>query len=107
MGFIQRLSHDLKAGWVRVRYGTAKVATRALEETELLRLRVQLHRLDERLGDLHREVGERAITLHERGEVPERVLLDTELQRLVDQVAAVKTERAKLKAEMDDVRSGE
>jgi hypothetical protein len=107
MGFLQRISHDLKAGWVRVRYGTAKVATRALEETELVRLRLQLRRLDERMGELHREVGERAVTLHERGEPVERVLTDGELVRLVGQVTALKAERAKLIGEMEDVRSGE
>jgi len=90
-----------------VRYGTAKLTNRALEESELLRLRVQLRRFDERLADLHREVGERAITLQERGEPADRVLRDTELLRLVDQVAAVKAERAKLLADMEDVRSGD
>ena len=107
MGFLHRVSQDLKAGWARVRYGTAQVANRALEETELLRLRVELRRFDERLAELHREIGERAVTLHERGEPIERLLLDAQLLRLVDEVAEIKAQRTKLVAEMDDVRSGE
>jgi flagellar motility protein MotE (MotC chaperone) len=105
MKLLQRISEDVKAGWVKVRYGTARVATRALEETELVRLRLQLRKCDERLRELHREVGERAVALHERGEKVERVLVDTELLRLIDQLSSVKAERAKLLAEMDDVRS--
>jgi hypothetical protein len=107
MSLLQRMSHDLKAGWVRVRYGTAKVATRALQETELVRLRLQLRRLDEQMADLHREVGERAVTLYDRGEPVERVLTDVELVRLVGEVTALKAERAKLIVEMEDIRSGE
>jgi hypothetical protein len=107
MGLLQKFSHDLKAGWARVRYGTARAATRALEETELVRLRLQVRRIDERMSDLHREVGERAVVLHERGEPVERILTDTELVRLVAQVTALKTERAKLITEMEDVRSNQ
>ena len=88
-----------------MRYGTARVATRALEETELVRLRLQLRKHDERMRDLHREMGERAISLHERGEPVERILVDGELQNLIEQLSSVKTERAKLLTEMDDVRS--
>ena len=42
MGLLQRLTHDLRAGWVTLRHGTAKAATRALEEGELLRYRLEL-----------------------------------------------------------------
>jgi hypothetical protein len=107
MGLLQRLSHDLKAGWARMRYGTAKAATRALEETELVRLRLQVRRIDERMADMHREVGERAVVLHERGEQIERILTDTELVRLVGEVTLLKAERTKLITEMEDVRSSE
>jgi hypothetical protein len=105
MKLLHKISEDVKAGWVKVRYGTARVATRALEETELVRLRLQLRKHDERLHELHREVGERAVALHERGEPVERVLIDTVLLRLIDQLSNVKTERAKLLAEIDDARS--
>jgi hypothetical protein len=57
------------------------------------------------MRDLHREMGERAISLHERGEPVERILVDGELQNLIEQLSSVKTERAKLLTEMDDVRS--
>jgi len=46
MGVVQRVKHDLKAGWAALRYGTAKVAGRALEETERLQLRLEVRKLD-------------------------------------------------------------
>lgn len=67
MGMLQRLSHDLRAGWVTLRHGTAKAATRALEEGELLRYRLELRKVDQQLDDLHVDIGERTIALHDRG----------------------------------------
>jgi len=105
MGLLQRMKHDVRAGWVSLRYGTAKAATRALEETELLRLRLDLRKLDERIKDLCGDIGERAVDLHERGESAEHVLEDHEINRVVQQVLSLRVERAKLVADMDDVRS--
>ncbi|MSQ77791.1 MAG: hypothetical protein EXR97_04990 [Nitrospiraceae bacterium] len=105
MGLLQRMKHDVRAGWVSLRYGTAKAATRALEETELLRLRLDLRKLDERIKDLCGDIGERAVDLHESGESAEHVLEDREMNRIVQQVLSLRAERAKLLADMDDVRS--
>jgi hypothetical protein len=105
MRLLHKIAEDVKAGWVKMRYGTARVATRALEETELVRLRLQVRKYDERIRELHREVGERAVSLHERGESVERILLDGELLNSVERLSNVKVERAKLLTEMDDVRS--
>ena len=68
MGLLQRLKHDLKAGMATLRLGTAQVANRALEETELLRIRLEIRKLDQKLAELHRDVGERAVNLREGGE---------------------------------------
>ena len=106
MGLLQRLKHDLKAGLATLRLGTAQVANRALEETELLRLRLEVRKLDQQLGELYRDVGERAVSLCERGEPAERVLHDTEIGRLVKEVQELKDTRKKLEAEMDDIRAG-
>jgi len=105
MGLLQRMKHDVRAGWVSLRYGTAKAATRALEEAELLRLRLDLRKLDERIKNLCGDIGERAVDLHERGESVEHVLEDREMNRIVQQVLSLRAERAKLLADMDDVRS--
>jgi hypothetical protein len=105
MGLLQRIKHDLKAGWAGLRYGTAQAANRALEEAELLRLRLDLRKLDDRLGDLHRDIGERAVLLHERGEPVERILADVEIGQTAQQIRALETERSKLLADMDDVRA--
>ena len=105
MGLLQRMKHDVRAGWVSLRYGTARAATRALEETELLRLRLDLRKLDERIKDLCGDIGERAVDLHERGESAEHVLEDREMNRIVQQVLSLRAERMKLLADMEDVRS--
>jgi hypothetical protein len=107
VGLIQRFRHDLKAGWASLRYGTARAATRALEETELLRLRLDLRKLDERIRDLCGDIGERAVELHERGEPVEQVLADRDVNRVVQQVLSLRAERQKLLSEMEDIRSGE
>lgn len=104
MGLLQRIGHDLKAGWAGLRYGTAHAATRALVETELLRLRLDLRKLDERIGDLCRDLGERAVELHERGQRAEQVLVDPKIVQAVEQVRVLQAERAKLLKEMDEAR---
>jgi len=103
MGLLQRMKHDVRAGWVSLRYGTAKAATRALEETEMLRLRLDLRKLDDRIRELCGDIGERAVELHERGESAERILEDREINQIVQQVTMLRAERSKLLAEMDEI----
>jgi hypothetical protein len=105
MGLLQRLKHDLKAGLATLRLGTAQAANRALEETELLRIRLEIRKLDQQLGDMYRDVGERAVNLRERGEPVERVLHDVEIARLVKDIQQLKDTRAKLELDMKDVRN--
>jgi len=104
MGLLQRLKHDLKAGLATLRLGTAQAANRALEETELLRLRLEVRRIDQQLNELYRDVGERAVSLREAGEPVERVLYDTEISRLVKEIHELKNASEKLQAEMEEIR---
>ena len=83
MGLLQRLKHDLKAGLVTLRLYRRRRQNRALEETELLRIRLEIRKLDQQLDELYRDVGERAVSLREAGEPVERVLYDAEIGRLV------------------------
>ena len=103
MGMLQRLSHDLRAGWVTLRHGTAKAATRALEEGELLRYRLELRKVDQKLDDVHGDIGERTIALHDRGESADRILSDSEITRLMQQVRTLQDEHTKLLLEMNDI----
>jgi predicted nucleic acid-binding Zn-ribbon protein len=107
MGLLQRLKHDLRSGLATLRLGTAQAANRAFEETEVLRLRLEVRRIDQQLKDLYRDVGERAVSLREAGEPVERVLYDTELARLVKDTQQLKDTRKKLEAEMQDIRDAE
>lgn len=104
MGLLQRLKHDLKAGLATLRHGTAQVANRALEETELLRIRLEIRKLDQQLDERYRDVGERAVNLREAGEPVERVLYDAEISRLVKEIQELKEARGKLESEMAEVR---
>lgn len=107
MGLLQRLKHDLKAGLATLRLGTAQAANRALEETELLRLRLEVRKIEKQLGELYRDVGERAVTLREAGEQVERVLHDMEISRLVKEIQQLKDTSRKLEAEMEEIRNSE
>lgn len=107
MGLLQRLKHDLKAGLATLRLGTAQAANRALEETEVLRLRLEVRRIDQQLKELYRDVGERAVNLREAGEPVERVLYDTEISRLVKEIHELKNASEKLQAEMEEIRDAE
>jgi hypothetical protein len=57
------------------------------------------------LGELHRDVGERAVSLGEGGEPVERVLYDAEIGRLVKEIQQFKDARAKLESEIAEIRS--
>ena len=105
MGLLQRLKHDLKVGLATLRLGTAQAANRALEETELLRIRLEIRKLDQQLDELYRDVGERAVSLREGGEPVERVLYDVEIARLVKDIQQRKDAREKLESDMTEVRS--
>jgi len=105
MGLLQRLKHDLKAGLATLRHGTAQAAIRALEETELLRIRLEIRKLDQQLGELYRDVGERAVNLCEAGEPVERVLYDAEVGRLVKEIQELKDARRNLESEMAEVQN--
>lgn len=107
MGLLQRLKHDLKSGLATLRLGTAQAANRALEETELLRLRLELRRIDQQLKDLYRDVGERAVNLREAGEPMERVLYDTEIGRLIKDIRQLKDAGSKLEADMQEIRDAQ
>lgn len=107
MGLFQRLKHDLKAGLATLRLGTAQAANRALEETDLLRLRLEVRKIDQQLADLYRDVGERAVSLREAGEPVERVLYDTEIGRLVKDIHQLKDASKRLEADMAEIRNAE
>ena len=103
MGMLQRLSHDLRAGWVSLRHGTAKAATRALEEGELLRYRLELRNVDQQLDDLHADIGERVMELYDRGEPTERILSDSDIIRMIQHRRTFEDERTRLLLEMNDI----
>ena len=105
MGVLQRITHDLKAGWAGLRYGTVQAVNRAMEEAEVLRLRLDLRKLDTRIHDLCRDIGERAVELHERGEPSDRILANFDIARNLEQVQTLKSERAKLVTEIEDART--
>lgn len=105
MGLLQRLKDDLRAGLATLRLGTVHAAGRALEETELLRMRLEVRKLDQQLSDLYKDVGERAVEMKERGETAEHILYDGEIGRLVREVQMLKESRKKLEAEMDQIRN--
>lgn len=107
MGLLQRLKHDLKTGLATLRLGTAQAANRALEETDLLRLRLEIRKIEQQLGELYRDVGERAVSLREAGEPVERVLYDTEIGRLVTEIHRLKDSGRKLETEMSEIRNQE
>jgi flagellar biosynthesis chaperone FliJ len=107
MGLLQRLKHDLRSGLATLRLGTAQAANRALEETELLRLRLEVRRIDQQLKELFRDVGERAVSLREAGEPVERILYDMEISRLVKEIHQLKDASKKLEGEMEEIRDAE
>ncbi|TKB61719.1 MAG: hypothetical protein E8D48_09465 [Nitrospira sp.] len=105
MGLLQRMKDDLRAGIATLRLGTVHAAGRALEETELLRMRLELRKLEQQLSDLYKDIGERAIDMKERGETAERVVYDAEIVRLVKEVEVLKESQKKLEADMADIRN--
>ena len=105
MGIFQRLKHDVRAGLATLRHGTAQAAIRALEETELLRIRLDIRKFNQQLEELYRDVGERAIHLREAGEPVQRVLYDAEIGRLVKEIQELKDAREKLESEITEIRS--
>ena len=105
MGLFQRIKDDLRSGIATLRLGTVHAAGRALEETELLRMRLELRKIEQQLSDLYKDIGERAVDMKERGETAERVVYDAEIVRLVKEVEGLKASQKKLEADMEDIRN--
>lgn len=105
MRLLQRIKDDLRAGIATLRLGTVHAAGRALEETELLRMRLELRKIEQQLSDLYKDIGERAVDMKERGETAERVVYDAEIVRLVKEVEGLKASQKKLEADMEDIRN--
>ncbi len=105
MGLLQRIKDDLRSGIATLRLGTAHAASRALEETELLRMRLEARKIDQQLSDLYKDIGERAVEMKERGETAERVMYDEDIGRVVREIQQLKEARKKLESEMDDIRN--
>lgn len=105
MGIMQRLKDDFRSGIATLRLGTAHAANRALEETELLRMRLEIRKIDQQLSDLYKDIGERAVEMKERGETSERVAYDAEIARVMREIQQLKDSRKKLEAEMDEIRN--
>lgn len=105
MGLLQRIKDDLRTGLATLRLGTAHAASRALEETELLRMRLEVRKIDQQLSDLYKDIGERAVEMKERGETAERVMYDEDIGRVVREIQQLKEARKKLEAEMDEIRN--
>lgn len=104
MGLLQRLKDDFRSGLATLRLGTAHAANRALEETELLRIRLEVRKVDQQLSDLYKDIGERAVEMKERGETAERVTYDEEIGRMAREIQQLKETRKKLEDEMDEIR---
>jgi len=105
MGLLQRIKDDLRTGIATLRLGTAHAASRALEETELLRMRLEVRKIDQQLSDLYKDIGERAVEMKERGETAERVMYDADIGRVVREIQQLKEARKKLETEMDEIRN--
>ena len=99
----RRFKTDLRTGWTLVRGGTAKAVNRSLEEAELLRLKFQLYEVEDQMKELYRAAGERAYQLMERG--ADMVLQDKEIMRLFDQVDRLKQEEARIRFDMEQIKS--
>lgn len=106
MKLLQRLVQDLRAGWITLRQGTAEAATRALEESEIVRLRLRLRKLDEQIDHLYEEIGERAVARFEKGEAMGQFAQDSDVAQSLAQLQDVRLEREKVVADIDDVRRG-
>ena len=107
MGLLQRLKLDLKAGWATLRQGTAEAANRAMEESELLKLRLELRKIQDQLDQVHEDIGERTVRLAEQGSSLESISADRDIAAWIDQVRKLRDERARIEADMDSIRSME
>ena len=107
MGLLQRLKLDLKAGWATLRQGTAEAANRAMEESELLKLRLELRKIQDQLDQVHEDIGERTVRLSEQGSTLDAIKTDREITAWIEEVRKLREERARIEADMDSIRSME
>lgn len=105
MGLLQRIKLDLKAGWASLRQETAEAANRAMEESELLKLRLELRKIQDQLDQVHEDIGERTVRLTEQGSKLDAIKTDREITAWIEEVGKLRDERTRIEGEMNSIRS--
>jgi hypothetical protein len=78
-----------------------------MEESELLKLRLELRKIQDQLDQVHEDIGERTVRLAEQGSTLEAIKADRGIAVWIDQVRKLRDERARIEADMDSIRSME
>lgn len=99
------MREDALHGLVSLRRSAAGWVDRTFLETHLLQLRFHLSRLDNRLRECHRNIGEKLIERIDQGEGT--VFSDEEAGRLFEEADRIRQERERILSEIDALKKGE
>ena len=101
----RRIWEDLRTGLERFRRGTLTAPGLAAEEMNILKLTLELRKLDERLGELYGEVGKRVYEkLKARGSFEVK---DAEVDALCKEIGKQMSSREKVWTEREELRRPE
>ena len=83
----------------------AEAANRAMEESELLKLRLELRKIKDQLDQVHEDIGERTVRLTEQGSTLDAIKTDREITAWIEDVRKLRDQGARIEADMYSILS--
>ena len=102
----QRIREDLQRGLEHFRKGSLTAPGVAAQEMNILKLSLELRKLDEHLGELYGEVGRRVYDKLTTRDLPFEAK-DPEMGILLGEIRKQMSLREKTRAELEELRRGE
>jgi len=102
MDIISKIQRDLSAGLATVKKEGTSLFLKTMTEMDMLKYRFEVHKIQGRLSELYRELGERFVEAVEKGE--EEAFFTGEMMGLVEKIEDIRIEEERYKKEMDDLK---
>lgn len=102
MDLFAKIQRDVSEGISIVRKEGTSLFLKTMTEMDMLKYRFDVHKIQSRLSELYRDLGERFVEALEKKD--EDVFSRTEVRDLIEKIENIRIEEERYKKEMDDLR---
>lgn len=102
MDLIAKIQRDISEGISAVRKEGTSLFLRTMTEMDMMKYRIDVHKIQGRLSELYRDLGERFVEAIEKKD--EDVFSKAEVRGLIEKIENIRIEEERYKKEMDDLK---